>query len=126
MKAPDIADRYRIQSLHYLDNAARSLRAGEAAKAGEFLWGSLAEAFKAVAASKGMQLRSHRDIGDYARRLARDLGDDSIPSLYGAASHLHSNFYEAELRMEDVVPLVERIRGLVRMLLSLLPEPQVI
>ena len=37
----------------------------EAEKASEFLWGSMAEALKAVAASEGRELTKHWEIGDY-------------------------------------------------------------
>lgn len=118
------AEKYKAQSIHYLENAFSALGAGDPEKAGEFLWGSLAQALKAVAASKEIELRSHWDIADYAKELARELEDKSIFDVFGHASYLHSNFYEAGLRMEDVEIYAEEIREMVRKLLDLIPTEQ--
>ena len=114
--------KYKTQSLHYLENAFSYIEAGDAEKAGEFLWGSMAEALKAVAASKGVELKAHWEIGDCARKLAKELEDEDIFHAYGHASYLHSNFYEAGLRIEDVQIYAEDIRKTVGELLSLIPQ----
>jgi HEPN domain-containing protein len=115
-------EKYKTQSIHYFENALVSIEAGDAEKAGEFLWGSMAQALKAVAASEGRELTKHWEIGDYARELAKKRGDKSIWDVYGNASYLHSNFYEAGLRMEEVYTYAERIRAMVSKLLNLIPE----
>jgi hypothetical protein len=114
-------EKYRTQSIHYLENAFSFIKASEAEKAGEFLWGSLAQALKAVAASKGIELKTHWDITDYAKALAKQQGDRSIFDVFGHASYLHSNFYEAGLRIKDVVIYAEEIGAMVRKLLALIP-----
>ena len=122
MNQRKVSEKYKTQSTHYLENALSSIKAGDAEKAGEFLWGSMAEALKAVAASKGAKLKTHWDIGDYARKLAKELGDRAIFDTYGHASYLHSNFYEAGLRIEDVYIYGEEIKKTVEKLLKLIPE----
>ena len=118
MNQRETLEKYKTQSIHYFENALVSMEAGDAEKAGEFLWGSMAEALKAVAASKGIQLTKHWEIGDYASKLAKEVGDKSIYDAYGHASYLHSNFYEAGLRMEEVHIFAEDIRKVVGKLLS--------
>ena len=120
MEVKESAEKYKVQSIHYLENAFVSMEAGDAEKAGEFLWGSMAEALKAVAASRGIMLTAHWEIGDYASKLAKELGDKSIYDVYGHASYLHSNYYEAGLRIEDVYVYAEGIRKAVGKLLSLI------
>ncbi len=122
MKQKEASEKYKRQSIHYLENAQGFIKTGDAEKAGEFLWGSMAEALKAVAASKGVELKAHWDIGDYARKLAKELGDRAIFDAYGHASYLHSNFYETGLRMEDVYIYSEEIRLIVYKLLGLIGE----
>ena len=122
MTKSELLEKYRTQSTHYFGNALNSIQSGDAEKAGEFLWGSMAEALKAVAASEGKELNAHWDIGDYARKLAKKMGDESILDVYGSASYLHSNFYEAGLSLEEVQTYAERIRTTVAKLLSLIPE----
>ncbi len=120
MNQREMPEKYAVQSIHYLENAFESIQAGEVEKASEFLWGSLAQALKAVAASKEIELRTHWNITDYAKDLAKQQGDKSIYDVFGHASYLHSNFYEAGLRMEDVEIYVEEIRAMVDKLLSLI------
>ena len=114
-------EKYREQSLHYLDNAFRHLATGDAAKSGEFFWGSTAEAFKALAASKGIFLRTHRDVWNYAIAAAKELDDESLHQAFTEANALHSNFYEVELEVTDVSISAERGRQAVARILGLLP-----
>lgn len=116
------AEEYKAQSIHYLKNAFSSLEAGDSDKASEFLWGSMAQALKAVAALKGKQLQRHWEISEYAKELARELWDKTLYEAFGHASYLHSNFYEAGLRLEDVYIYAEDIRKAVGKLLSLIEE----
>ncbi|MBI4304254.1 MAG: hypothetical protein HY665_07975 [Chloroflexi bacterium] len=95
-------EKYVAQSLRYLRNASKSIDDGNADKASEFLWGSMAQALKAVAASRGIQLRNHRQIWDFAEGSAKELEDRSIYDAFLHANYLHSNFYEAELELKDV------------------------
>ncbi len=115
-------EKHRTQSIHYLENAFYFIEAGDAEKASEFLWGSMAQAIKAVAASKEIWLRSHKRIRDHALELAKALQDESIKNTFYHAQSLHSNFYETGLLMEDVAILAEDVRAAVAKLLSLIPE----
>ncbi len=114
------AEKYKAQSIHYLDNAFNYVEAGDPEKAGEFLWGSMAEALKAVAASRGIKLAAHWEITEFAKELAKELGNKSIFDAYGHASYLRSNFYEAGLSMEEINIYAEDIRKAVGELLSLI------
>jgi len=118
------AEKYATQSLRYLKNASRSIDEGNSEKAGEFLWGSIAEALKAIAASQGIELRAHWEIGNYAKELTKRLGDKDIFNAFGHASYLHSNFYEAGLGIADVKIYAQEIRATVGKLLSLIPQKE--
>lgn len=121
-KVKEQIEKHRDQSIHYLENAFRFTEAGDAEKASEFLWGSIAQAIKAVAASKEIRLKSHRDLRDYAMELAKAFQDESIKNTFYHAQSLHSNFYETGLLMEDVAISAEDVRKVVGKLLSLIPE----
>jgi len=116
--------KYKAQSAHYLENAFISIEAGDLEKASEFLWGSMVEALKAVAASKDIQLKSHKDVRDYAVELARALQDESIRHTFNNAQSLHSNFYESGLILEDVAIGAEDVRAMVAKLLSFISEEE--
>lgn len=124
LKVKKSVQKYRAQSIHYLENAFSSLEAGDPEKAGEFLWGSLSQALKAVAASKEIELKRHWDLTDYAKGLTRQQGDKSIYDVFGHASYLHSNFYEAGLRVEDVEIYAQEIKEMVGKLLGLIDETE--
>ena len=112
--------KYVRNALHYLKNASKFIDADDTEKSSEFLWGSMAQALKAVAASKGIHLRSHREVRDYAQALAKELNDKSIYDSFLHASYLHSNFYEAELELKDVRIIAEMIKTAVGKLLELI------
>jgi len=122
MNQPELVEKYKAQSTHYFENALGSIEAGDAEKAGEFLWGSMAQALKAVAASEERALNSHGEIRKYATELAKKHNDMSIWDVYGIANSLHGNFYEAGLSLEEVQTHAERIRAIVVKLFGLLPE----
>jgi hypothetical protein len=122
MKMGPQSSKYVKNALHYLKNASRFVDAGDAEKSSEFLWGSMAQALKAVADSKGIHLRSHREVRDYALALAKELNDKSIYDSFLHASYLHSNFYEAELELKDVRIIAEEIKTAVGELLNLIPQ----
>lgn len=110
------------RSEHYLENAFHFFRAGEMEKTSEFLWGSIAEAIKAVALLKGTELKSHRDLWEYAIGLAKELDDPVLSRTFRDANSLHSNFYEGGLMPAEVEAMVDPTRKAVGRLLSLIPK----
>jgi hypothetical protein len=122
MNQREAIEKYKAQSDRYFGNALASIQAGETEKAGEFLWGSMAQALKAVAASEGKELNTHGEIRKYAAELAKKHNDVSIWDIYGVANSLHGNFYETGLSLEEVQTHAERIRETVLKLFSYIPE----
>ena len=122
MEAKERIKKYKAQSVHYFENALKFIAAGDAEKASEFLWGSMAQALKAVAGSRDIWLKSHKDVRGYAIELARTQRDDSIRHAFDYAQSLHSNFYESGLLLEDVIMAAEDIRKTVAKLLSFIPQ----
>ena len=116
---------YAPQSRHYLENSQSAIDLGELEKAVEFLWGSMALAIKAVAAFKGIELRSHRLLWDYAREVSRELQEESIFTAFRDANSLHSNFYETGMSLDILLDSEDRIRQVVGRLISMIP-PEVL
>lgn len=114
--------KHRAQSIRYLENAYKFIDAGDTEKASEFLWGSMAQALKAVAATKEVTLKSHSLLRDYAAQLSKELSDKSIYDYFLHAESLHSNFYESTLELKDVVRIADDVRMTVGNLLSRIPE----
>ncbi len=116
--------KYALQSLIYLRNASKFIDAGDSEKASEFLWGSMAQAIKAVVAAKGVTFRKHRLLWEYAEILSKELEDKSIYDSFVHAYSLHSNFYESDLELKDVRRMAEDVKTTVGKLLRLIPEEE--
>ncbi len=113
--------KHRTQSVHYFENALRYIEAGDSEKASEFLWGSMSQALKAVAANRGIQLKSHNDIRNYTREVTRAMQDDSIWHAFTTAQSLHSNFYETGLILEDVAVGAKEVKEAIGKLFDFIP-----
>ena len=114
--------KHRDHSIHYFENAIRFIELGELEKASEFLWGSVAQSLKAVAATKNVSLKSHDDLQEYTRALSRSLRDESIWYIFNVGQSLHSNFYETGLKLEYIEVSAENVRMMLTKLNNLLPE----
>ena len=114
--------KYAGQSRHYLLNASKFIDAGDSEKASEFLWGSLAEAIKAVALSKGFQLKKHGEIWTYVENLTKELEDKSIYNAFRHAHDLHINFYESDIELRGVRRMAADIKIVQGKLLQLIPR----
>ena len=121
MEAKGKIKKYKTQSAHYFENALKFIAAGDAEKASEFLWGSMAQALKAVAMSKDKLLKRHDDIKKYALEF-RKSGDEDIYYAFNRAQSLHSNFYETGLSLDDVIIGADEIKRAIAKLLSQIPE----
>lgn len=103
----------------YMGEARGLLNRGDYVQASEKLWGAASQMLKAVAAKRGVELRSHGELHRFIAKLVEELGDPEIRRLWGMAGLLHQNFYEGWLPgeiveggAEDVEKLVERLRKL--------------
>jgi Archaeal PaREP1/PaREP8 family len=112
---------HAIHSQQYFENAVSLLEQGEAAKAGELFWGSLAQAFRALAVYKGQEVKTHRDLKNLAIQLSRDLQDESVAIDFELAENLHFNFYVVQREIEDIVLVLPAIERLRRRVFSLIP-----
>jgi hypothetical protein len=112
---------YILHSRQYLENALLALQNGEAGKAGELLWGSVAEALQAVAAYTNRPVKTHRGLKFFAIQLARELNDETIKEGFVMAESLHHNFYDVQQEPGDIELVVPIVQGLVTKLFSLIP-----
>ena len=103
----------------YLAEAGELLSAQDYIQAGEKAWGAALQKLKAIAAKRGIKLRSHEALHDYLSKVCEESGKAELDRLWGLATTLHQNFYEAWLppemikrRVVDVKQLVENLRGI--------------
>ncbi len=98
---------YLQNSTRYYDNSQDLITQKELAKAGELLWGAIAEAAKALHLMvKGKPVNSHKLVGIYLNQLSLEhSGQDKMAE---AANQLHVNFYETDLLDQDESKFFER------------------
>ena len=70
-------DEHITRSRTQLGDAEEFLDEGRVGKAAPLLWDSLEEALKAVAASRGLHLRSEANVSNFASALAETMGESS-------------------------------------------------
>lgn len=108
------ADHYLRLNGKYLKDAEDLLEKGDFSQASEKFWGAAAEIVKAVAAKKGRRLKSHNDLWEFIIDEDRRNPDLGLVSDFGAASYLHSNFYEDELTPTTVRAIGEIVKTLIQ------------
>ena len=110
-----------IHSRQYLENGLVTLQDGEAGKAGELLWGSVALAIQAVATSKNYNVDSHRKLKNFALQLAIDFNDETLKTDFIVAESLHHNFYDIQQEPQDIAQVVPFIQRILSRLFGLIP-----
>ena len=105
----------------YLREGDDLLAKSDYVQASEKFWGAASQAVKALAAERGMELRSHGELHVFVARLGEEAGEPEIRRLWQSAGMLHQNFYENWLppRMvkenaEDVKTLADKLRELTK------------
>ncbi|OIP27996.1 MAG: hypothetical protein CO103_03895 [Chloroflexi bacterium CG_4_9_14_3_um_filter_45_9] len=109
-------DNYLRLNGKYLEEARFLLEKGDYVQASEKFWGAAAEIVKAVAARRGMDIKSHREFFEFVAKLKDELNDSELPRLFSLASALHQNFYEDWLPPETVRDHGKAVEELVKRL----------
>lgn len=107
-------------SRRFIQHARDELQRGNRLQASEKTWGSLAQAFKAIAQERGWQHEHHGLIVDVGRQIGREYNDTGILLAVSHGNNMHFNFYdnrdgpepieEAITAIERVLPELERLR----------------
>lgn len=94
----------------YIREAEESLAKKNYVQASEKAWGAASQIVKAVAARRGVELRSHRDLWEFITKLNKENPDWNLLNTFHIANSFHTNFYENWLTAEAVANGVEVIR----------------
>ena len=116
MEMQEREDQYSKLSDKYLEDAEALLSEGDYVQASEKFWGAAALMVKTVAAGRGMEIRSHREMWGFVNQLRSDLDEPELDSLFSLASSLHQNFYEDWLPPEVVSNHGEAVKEFVHRL----------
>jgi len=103
----------------YMRDAENFLSRKDYVQASEKAWGAAAQVVKALAAKRGVELRSHGELHREVMRVAKEAGDDEIRLLWQSAISLNQNFYEnwlppemVEKNIEDMKKFLDKSRRL--------------
>jgi hypothetical protein len=110
------ANHYLKLHRKYLSEGESLLAKGDHTQASEKFWGAAAEMVKAVAACRGLELRTHADLWAFVTKLRNELNDPEITRLFSIAGMLHQNFYEASMTIEAVKDGAESIKRFINKL----------
>ncbi len=94
----------------YLKDADDLFKKKDYSQASEKYWGAAAEVTKAYAESLGRHLKTHADLWDFVIELNKKTPGLNLIHLFADANHLHSNFYEDDLRQEVIQELAKSVR----------------
>jgi len=97
----------------YLKEAEALIKKGNYVQASEKFWGAAAEMVKAIAARRGIDIKSHGELYEFVSKLRDELREPEVPRLFSLASTLHQNFYENWLPPETVRDHGDAVRELV-------------
>ena len=112
----NIADPEAKMELHlklcekYKREAEDFLAKGEHLQASEKAWGAASQILKAVAAKRGIELSSHRELWEFTTNLSKEHPDWNLLSMLHVANSLHINFYESWLTAEAVTNGINTIK----------------
>jgi len=118
------ADYYLKLHEKYLRDADEFLAKEDYAQASEKLWGASEEIVKAVAASRGLDIKSHGELHEFVTKLWEETRDPQIRTLWLVATTLHQNFYEAWLPSALVMEAAEDVKKFSEKVKGLLPQGQ--
>ena len=119
--------RYASWSSRYRASALREIRAGNWERAEELLWGSLAGAVKAVALSRGVELRDDEDTKRYLTVLAGERKNRRFGNAFDQLSSYSDILYriqDSTLGPDRLYNLVERVSYVVENLWEMLPPDE--
>ena len=119
MEKPSQTEYLRLNG-KYMAEAERLLADEDYPQASEKLWGATAEIIKAIAAKRGVELGTHRSIGEYVSKLAKENPRWYLIQGFSISSALHTNFYEDHMPPDHVKADAEVVKDFVGKLKSLL------
>ena len=111
-------DHYSSISAEYLQKARGHFTEGDLKQASEKGWGAAALALKACAEERGWDHHRRWHHRENLKRLREETGESLLWELFPYAETMHANFYEAWMSRDEVEFHLERVEGLVQLLLT--------
>lgn len=117
-------DRYRKQSINLLQGALQQIKQGHWVRSEDLLWGSLTQAVKGVALSRGEQLTNDEETREYATRLGHEHRDRRLREAFTQLSNFGESverLREARSRVDRIIPMLEDVSSAIERLWEMVP-----
>ena len=116
--------RYRSQSLRLLDGALSEMRSGRWNRSEDLMWGSLTQAVKGVALSRGDEVAGEEAVKEYASSLGQEYRDrrirEAFTQLAGFADTA-DRVRETRSRMDYLFLILDDVSAAIERLWELVP-----
>ncbi|MCH8897922.1 MAG: hypothetical protein IIC33_06475 [Chloroflexi bacterium] len=116
--------RYRSQSLRLLDGALSEMRSGRWNRSEDLIWGSLTQAVKGVALSRGDEIEGEEAVKEYASSLGQEYRDrrirEAFTQLAGFADTA-DRVRETRSRMDYLFLILDDVSAAIERLWELVP-----
>jgi hypothetical protein len=116
--------RYRSQSLRLLNSAITEMRSGRWMRSEDLLWGSLTQAVKGVALSRGDVIEGDEPVRAYAARLGQECRDRRIREAFSQLSGFSDTVdrvRESRSRMDYLFLLLDDVGAAIERLWEMVP-----
>jgi hypothetical protein len=116
--------RYRSQSRRLLDSAFSEMRSGRWMRSEDLLWGSLTQAVKGVALSRGDIIEGDKPVRAYAARLGQECRDRRIREAFSQLSGFSDTVdrvRESRSRMDYLFLLLDDVSAAIERLWEMVP-----
>ncbi|MYA62953.1 MAG: hypothetical protein F4X94_10335 [Dehalococcoidia bacterium] len=114
--------RYEPIEAHYVHSqrlilhAEEKLAEGDRIQASEKAWGAVAHYFKHLAAQRGWRYVTHADAFRISDRLAAELEEPRVKTLFSVVNSMHGNFYQDQKSLDHIGQEIEEVKVLLDIL----------
>ena len=123
---PETAAKVRRHLAHsdqYFQNCREALDKDEVSKAGELLWGSVSQVFHALAAVRGVDVKRHRRLKNFAIHVSNETEDpQKTVGGFLSAEVLHNGFYDVDVERTDLEAGIPVVRYTMEAIGNLIPH----
>ena len=99
-----------VHSQRLILHAEEKLAEGDRIQASEKAWGAVAHYFKHIAAQRGWRYSTHADAFRISDRIAAELGEPRVQTMFSVANGMHGNFYQDQKSLEHIGQEIEEMK----------------
>ena len=107
---------HAIHSARLIAHAEIELAKGDRLQASEKAWGAVAHRIKVIASERGWEYESHRQVYGIVERLADEIDNEELRTLFSAATSLHQNYYIDAVPIRQLEFEIAKVKQLLAML----------